>query len=102
MKRFLSYGLWLHLITQNTQEPRVGCGDRRRGLSGHPPGTARLSGIGVGSGSCKGARLGGYFCTGAAQEAPPGEESIHPAAETSSATIFLVKHKAGGREREAD
>lgn len=52
-------------------------------------------------GSCRGAGLGGYFCAGAVQEAPPGEESIHPAAETSSAAIFLVKHKASGREREA-
>lgn len=53
-------------------------------------------------GSRGGAGLGGYFCAGAVQEAPPGEESIHPAAETSSTVIFLVKHKASGREQEAE
>lgn len=59
---------------------------------------ALLPGLGVASVE----ELGGYFCAGAVQEAPPGEESIHPAAETSSTVIFLVKHKASGREQKAD
>lgn len=99
-KRFLSRGLWLCPITQNTW----GLRGQMRGLSRHPLAAARLPGLGVGSGSCGKPRLGVYFCAGAAQEAPPGEESIHPAAETSSTAIFLVKHKAkwkgaGGRRQ---
>lgn len=76
-KCFLSCGLWLCPVTQNAREPRVGCGDRGRGLSGRSLAASLLPGLGVGSGSRRGARLGGLFlCRGSAGSPSRGGE--HP------------------------
>lgn len=40
------------------------------------------------------------FELGCWQETPPEKEGIHPRAEISSAAVFLVKHKASGKEQE--
>lgn len=42
------------------------------------------------------------FELGCWQETPPEKEGIHPRAEISSAAVFLVKHKAGGRRLNQD